>query len=170
MGRPVVCVVRPCRREDPSVSGWLTFLCRSPLYRRHEDISFSPHSGVTFSLTADSIYLFRYDAIWRLGTPGVVAYYSARVASTHPPVNSTLCWMMTTNSSHPLPLLISGAGQPLSTCSPPAPGPLKKNCTCPSCVEQWGPAGCPDLYSVPADLVRPAMLNDTAPARGSVCV
>lgn len=38
--------------------------------------------------------------------------------------------------------------------------PAGKNCSCPACLQAWGGKPCPDLYSVPADLVRPNMTSD----------
>lgn len=53
----------------------------------------------------------------------------------------------------------------LTAATAPQP-PVKKDCKCPACIAEWGAGGCPDLRSVPPDLVRPRMEERMQPSAG----
>lgn len=103
--------------------------------------------------------IFKYANEWRIGIPGVVAYYSSTCDSESPPGydNEHPYWKTERDGTTPPPNLFG----PLGKCiQPPNPPPVK-NCSCTACTQIWGPSGCPDLHTVAPDLVRPPMVNGT---------
>jgi hypothetical protein len=106
------------------------------------------------------------DAQWYIAQDGVVwAYTTSCALAAAPPAWG---WKPNTAASFvaPAPNL---TGDVSVGCSEPPPPPKPpsygKNCSCTACVADWGRAGCPDLHTIPPDLVRPPMVNAT-PAAG----
>ncbi len=128
----------------------------------------APATTATTTATAETSFdntmwsLFAYLGTWRVGVPGVVALYGATCQSALPP--GAGFW--TTDSpiaALPAPVVTSSAHHlSAGQCASPPP----KNCSCSACQAMWGKlhnGTCPDLFTVPPDLVRPPMLSDGTP-------
>jgi hypothetical protein len=129
------------------------------------------YGSPAFELTGNTTLatLYRWEDEWVIGQPGVVAYYISTCKTSAPPGASSM-WYASGGAAAATPTL-AGALPPGECPPPPPPSPVPPpsphpSCSSPECDALWGPGGCPDLYSVPADLERPPMVNAT-PAAGA---
>lgn len=97
--------------------------------------------------------LFVYEKNWWIGVPGVEAYFKGSCFTLNGSLPATFkSWGNISDT-----VTVTGNRRyPVETCDQP-----KKDCHCPACTAIYGAAGCPDLFSVKPDLVRPNMTNST---------
>jgi hypothetical protein len=155
-----------CDPPPPPIPPTHSYLIYAPTVPSDGGVLFAG-SYTRYHLAGTNWTLYRWQKEWVIGTPGVVALYISTCRPTYPPGTASSWYSVGGTFVGPKLLGVNiGHCAPPAPPAPPSPPVPHPRCSTPECDAIWGPKGCPDLYSVRPDLVRPPMENTTLAAAG----